>query len=220
MKKIGLIIAMQKELEFYANFLNDFTTHERNNRKFYQGKYSQHELIITVSGIGKVNSALCCSDLINIFNPDIIINIGISGGLNSSLNIGDFVIGEEIVYHDVWCGEPNKYGQIQDCPAIYHSHKIIYQLPYSKGLICCGDKFITKSQELNNIIECFPSALAVDMESAAIAQTCHIYNKPFMSIRQISDVPGTQYQQEQYTNFWNNAPQNSVNVIKDILDRI
>lgn len=221
MKKIGLIVAMQKELEFYANFLNNFEIKEINHYKFYCGNIYDKELIVVTAGIGKVNSALCTSCLINNFQPDIIINIGISGGLDENLNIGDFVIGKEIVYHDVWCGEPNQYGQIQDCPAVYHSDEIISLLTdYKKGLICCGDKFISGDHEVKIIKEKFPTALAVDMESAAIAHTCYLYNKPYISIRQISDVPGDKYQQEQYANFWNNAPKKSVETIKNILNKI
>ena len=89
MKKIGIIIAMQKELEFYANFLNNFNMKEINHYMFYCGTINDKELIIATAGIGKVNSALCTSCLINNFHPDIIITIGISGGLDENLNIGE-----------------------------------------------------------------------------------------------------------------------------------
>lgn len=220
MSKISLIVAMNKELEIYAGLMPDFENVIYNQRTFLCGKLHNHDLFIAVSGIGKVNAALCAADLITFARPDYLINIGISGGLNSALHIGDFVIGSDIVYHDVWCGKPNAYGQIQDFPALYHSSpELSSKLDFIQGLICCGDKFITDTAELNAIVAKFPVALAVDMESAALAQTCHIYNIPFLSIRQISDTPGA-HQAEQYQNFWNNAPQNSVNTIRNILEKL
>ncbi len=219
MHKIGLIFAMQKELELFAGFTN-LTKQNGKITPFYCGQFNNLELIATVCGIGKVNSALITADLIDTFMPDCIINIGISGGLSPDLNIGEFVIGTDIVYHDVWCGEPNEYGQIQDLPAIFHScPQLADKLDFKKGLICCGDKFITDRVELNAITDQFPTALAVDMESAAIAQTCFLYKTPLLCVRQISDTPG-EHQAEQYQRFWEQAPQNSFDTLTRILNTL
>ena len=222
MKKIGVMIAMDKEFQFFASHLQNLNQQILHKCKFYTGIMDGKEITAVISGIGKVNTALCAADLINIFNVDMIINIGISGGLDSSLNIGDFVVGNEIVYHDVWCGEPNKTGQVQGLPESYYTDSHLTSLlpQFRHGLLCCGDQFITEEKELKPIIEKFPQALAVDMESAAIAQTCYLYNIPFLCIRQISDVAGHTNQQEQYQTFWKNAADNSVAVLKDILEKL
>ncbi|MBQ8482578.1 MAG: 5'-methylthioadenosine/adenosylhomocysteine nucleosidase [Alphaproteobacteria bacterium] len=222
MKKIGLMVAMQKEMEFFTGFIDFYETKTIHRCNFKIGKFADKEVIAVISGMGNVNAALCASDLISVFNVDMIINVGISGGLTSKLNIGDFVVGDEIVYHDVWCGQPNKIGQVQDLPELFHSDKKLSSLlPELKhGQICCGDLFVDNKESLNKIITEFPYALAVDMESAAIAQTCFLYEKPMISVRQVSDTPGVEHHAEQYASFWENAPKNSADVVQKLLKEI
>ena len=220
--KIGLIVALSKELTLFANMITDFSEQTFGGNRFLCGKYAGKEIVATVSGMGKVNAALSAASLINHFNVDTILNIGISGGLDASLEIGDFVLGEDIVYHDVWSGEGYPYGQVQNMPLYYHSAPQLAEKcpPYRRGLLCCGDKFITSADELNAIKAAFPKALAVDMESAAIAQTCHIQQIPFLCVRQISDTPGVEHHAEQYDYFWHHAPQNSIIEFKNILEKL
>ncbi len=219
MKKIGIIFAMNKELELFASTVSKFTSQKGKIHTFYRGILENCELFAVVSGIGKVNAALCAADIIETFAPDFILNIGISGGLNNKLNIGEYIVGDDIVYHDVWCGEPNAYGQIQDFPATYHSEpKLVAKLSsFKHGLICCGDKFITKTKELDDICQHFPTALAVDMESAAIAQTCYVYKTPLLCLRQISDIPEHSFSEQQYADFWKNAAKSTVDLLPQLL---
>ena len=116
MKKIGLMIAMEKELEHFSGYIDFYETKVLHRRNFHIGKYADNEIVAVVSGMGNVNAALCTADLINVFDADLILNIGISGGLSPKMEIGDFVVGDDIVYHDVWCGTPNVIGQVQDLP--------------------------------------------------------------------------------------------------------
>lgn len=222
MKKIGLMFAMQKELEFFMSFIDFYETKILHKCNFHIGSYAGNEIVAVISGMGNVNAALCTSDLISTFNVDLIINIGISGGLSPKLNIGDFVVGDDIVYHDVWCGTPNKIGQVQDLPELFHSDKHLCSLlpDLKHGLICCGDLFVDTKPALDKIVSLFPEALAVDMESAAIAHTCYLYDKPMISVRQISDTPGIEHHAEQYAEFWEKAPQQSAIVIQKLLKEI
>lgn len=77
------------------------------------------------------------------------------------------------------------------------------------GLVCTGDQFITNRTELDTIKQRFPDGLAVDMESAAIAQTCYLYNVPFLSFRIISDTPGVEDHASQYADFWGTMAERS-----------
>lgn len=219
MKKIGLMIAMEKELEHFSGYIDFNETKVLHKCNFHIGKYADNEIVAVVSGMGNVNAALCTADLINVFDADLILNIGISGGLSPKLEIGDFVVGDDIVYHDVWCGIPNVIGQVQNLPPLFHSDKKLSSLlPELKhGLICCGDLFVDNKDALEAIVAKFPEALAVDMESAAIAQTCYLYDKPMLSVRQVSDSPSSEHHAEQYAKFWERAPQNSAMVIQKLL---
>ena len=220
MKHIGLMFAMEAEMKGFAAKLQNLQKKNIHKCNFYTGVIDDKVITAVVSGMGKVNAAVCTADLINTFKAEIILNIGISGGLDTSLNIGDFVVGTDIVYHDVWCGQPYKYGQVQGLPEMYHSvPELTTQLKhYRQGLLCCGDFFVDTAEKMQEIKAKFPSALAVDMESAAIAQTCYLYDIPLLSVRQISDVPGAENHLEQYNTFWQNAPQKSMEILREILE--
>lgn len=140
----------------------------------------------------------------------------------------DVVVSRQIVYHDVWCGEGNVYGQIQGLPARFEGNATLFDCAMSldtptaihEGLICSGDKFITDRSELNDIKEKFHEGLAVDMESGAIAQICYIYKVPFISFRIISDTPGSDNHWEQYTNFWETIADRSFEVTHTFLSSL
>ena len=91
-------------------------------------------------------------------------------------------------------------------------------VPVHAGLICTGDKFITERAELDAIKAEFPEGLAVDMESAAIAQVCHLYRVPFISFRIISDTPGADAHWQQYENFWETMADRSFGVVRTFLE--
>lgn len=176
-------------------------------------------------GIGKVNAAAGAVEMIRNFAPDCIISTGVAGGIDSCLNVMDVVVSSRIVYHDVWCGEGNAYGQIQGLPLYFTGNETLFQCAISLdtetaihgGLICSGDKFITDRQELETIKANFPEGLAVDMESASIAQVCHLYEVPFISFRIISDTPGAEKHLEQYKNFWGEMADRSFHVTEAFL---
>ena len=145
-------------------------------------------------------------------HPDCILSTGLAGGIDNSLGVMDVVVGSQTVYHDVWCGMGNAYGQVQGMPERFDAHPVLLQcvegiadretMQVKQGLICTGDQFITDREALSRIKNRFPDGLACEMESAAIAQSCHIYGIPFMSIRVISDTPGnTDNHQQQWDEF-------------------
>lgn len=190
---------------------------------YVEGKLGNNHLILTQCGIGKVNAAIGTAELIRRFQPDCIVSTGVAGGIDGCLKVTDVVASSEVVYHDVWCGEGNEYGQVQGLPARYtaSSQLLKYALTLNSqkienriwgGEICTGDQFITDKGELQKIKEKFPKALAVDMESGAIAQTCYIYHVPFLSFRIISDIPGTEDHSKEYANFWGTMAERSFEV--------
>lgn len=222
MKKIGIILAMQKELDLYIKNMDNYHVVTFHHHPFYVCKYNGYDLIIAVSGIGKVAASLTASNMIYSFSPDLIINIGVSGGLDKRLKVGDWVLGLDLCYHDFWCGDSGSYEDDSELSHVYHSDLEIAgrQKGCIKGLLCCGDQFIVDKAELAAIKEQYPAALAVDMESAAIAQTCEAYDVRFLCMRQISDTPGINNHEEQYEQFWRNASEHSYQVFRSILDSL
>ncbi len=228
MTTIGIIVAMTSEFEFVSEILQNRQESNINGFRFISGELYGKSIILLKSGIGKVCSALGAVEMIKNFAPNYIINSGIAGGIDIKTQVMDIVVGKEIVYHDVWCGEGNEYGQVQEFPARYYGDKHLIQcisnidcnLNIYNGLICSGDKFITDKTELATIKDKFPDGLAVDMESASIAQTCYVYNVPYLSLRIISDTPGVENHWQQYENFWNKAPQNSLRVLQELIKQL
>ncbi len=223
--KTGIITAMTSEQKQLANQLENKTERKAGPFSYIEGSIRQNEVILTQCGIGKVNAAAGTVELIRNFQPDCIISTGVAGGIDPCLNVMDVVVSRQTVYHDVWCGDGNAYGQVQGLPTFFQGNDKLYECalsldtetPVHGGLICTGDQFITDRSELNKIKKDFPEGLAVDMESAAIAQVCHLYKVPFISFRIISDTPGADKHFEQYLNFWAEMADRSFHVTETFL---
>lgn len=223
--KIGIITAMSSEQKQLANQLENKTERTEGPFSYIEGTIQKNSIVLMQCGIGKVNAAAGTTELIRNFQPDCIISTGVAGGIDTCLKVMDVVVSQQIVYHDVWCGEGNAYGQIQGLPLYFKGNETLYQCALSLdtdtaifgGLICTGDKFITDRNELNEIKKNFEDGLAVDMESAAIAQVCHLYKVPFISFRIISDTPGADKHFEQYLNFWGEMADRSFRVTETFL---
>ena len=227
--KIGIIVAMQDELACVEGILESKNSVVADSGNVYiVGAMGEHEIVLTQSGIGKVNAAVRTFELIDKYHPDIVINSGVAGGIDKTTRVMDMVVATHVVYHDVWCGEGNEYGQVQGLPERFtcdvelvskvlkaNDGKRVYG-----GLICSGDKFITDKEELSAIKSRFPEGMACDMESGAIAQVCHICRIPFISMRIISDTPGVEGHWEQYTNFWELAPQQSFAILRNTIENL
>ncbi|MBR4846001.1 MAG: 5'-methylthioadenosine/adenosylhomocysteine nucleosidase [Bacteroidaceae bacterium] len=226
--KIGIITAMSMEHEQVVRLLNEKKEYTGGPFSFTVGEAGGNTLILMQCGIGKVNAAAGAVELISRFQPDCIVSTGVAGGIDSCLKVMDVVASSHIVYHDVWCGEGNEYGQVQGLPTFFTGNETLLQCANSltpategmtihNGLICSGDKFITDRAELDYIKGRFPEGLAVDMESGAIAQVCHLYQVPFISFRIISDTPGADEHWQQYTNFWETIAERSFGITHQFL---
>ena len=219
MKTIALITAMSCEYDAIYS-LYDFKEKDGIAKAEVYGL----QIILLKSGIGKVNSALKTDFAIR-QGAELVINTGLAGGIDDSLDQGDVVLATSSCYHDVWCGSPNSIGQVQDFPLYYDlepSIKEVLQpklkvLGFKMGLTVTGDQFLTDINRLKQIKSDFKEALAVDMESASVAQTCYIHNIPYISLRIISDVVGKTSQMEQYESFWQNMPKQASQMVDDLL---
>lgn len=225
---LGIINAMHKEHEQLVGLLTDVKEHQVGRFTFVEGSLYGHRLVLMESGIGKVNAAVGAVELIRRYQPDALINTGVAGGIDRSLEVMDVVAGQRVVYHDVDCGPESASGQVQGLPLYYEADERLYaaalkvktNVRLHGGLICSGDQFITDHSQLQHIKDRFPDGLAVDMESGALAQVCYLYNVPFMSFRIISDTPGADEHFNQYNNFWSDMADKSFGVTKSLLDEI
>lgn len=221
--KIGIIVAMGKELALLKPMLHDGSEKVIDGLTFHCGTVGSHEVVAMQCGIGKVNAAIGTVTLINNFAPDAIINSGVAGGADKSVNVMDVVVGARVAYHDVWCGPECPMGRVQGLPLYYEGTEIFLNAieagdDVKVGLICSGDRFIDKMAEVEAIKGNFPEALAVDMESGAIAQVCCVRGVPFLSMRVISDSPGASHNNtKQYNDFWETAPQQTFQMLHNLL---
>lgn len=224
--KIGIIIAMDKEFRRISELLDGLDVELDGGRKFVTGTLGENELVLHQCGIGKVNAAIGASEMIRRYNPDLLVSTGCAGGGRTDIEVMDIVASTELAYHDVYCGEAmgkTIYGQVQGMPARYSSPSDLVEKAKSvsprvhAGLIVTGDWFVDSKEKMREIVSHFPEAAAVDMESAAIAQTCHIYGIPFISFRVISDIPLKDTNAAMYHDFWNTVADHSFETTKEFL---
>ena len=223
--RIGVIVAMDKELQQLLQLMEKPLECLQKGQSFWIGQLEDSTLILTKSGIGKVNAAYGAINLIDNYRPDVVISTGCAGGASTELEIRDVVVSTRICYHDAWCGQPNELGQIQGLPAKYDADKKLVEIAKNlkgnarifPGLIISGDWFVDSVNKMKTIVNDFPDAMAVDMESAALAQICYLYQMPFLSFRVISDIPMKPNNEIDYNNFWSEVADESFNVTKELI---
>ena len=202
MRNIGIIVAMQEELEEILKIMEETKKKEIYDITYIEGKVGENNIIITLSGIGKVNAARTTQILIDKLNVECIINVGSAGALNPILNIGDIVIGNKLIQHDFDItafnhkkGYITGVGDYLECneDLVKQFEKITNNIENKEyktitGIIASGDIFCTEINMKNKIYSKF-NAECVEMEGAAIAQVAYLCNIPFIVIRSISDSP-------------------------------
>lgn len=226
---IGIIAAMEEEIEELINKVKISQKKTKANLTFISGVLYNNEVVLVTSGIGKVNAAICTQILIDDFNVDKVINVGIAGGLGENILPGDVVIADSLVQHDIdtsFFGD--SIGQIprldvfdfkcdeqlikiaqKSCMNLNNNHKFYI------GRIVSGDQFIVDLKKIKYLKQKF-NALACEMEGASIAHVCYVNKIPFIIIRSISDnaIIGAHMDYEILKPI---AIKNSIEILKNIL---
>lgn len=209
--KILLVVAMPKEAKELLPLFSEPPKKEVSPLGFESWQGTMHKgqsLLILTTGIGKVSAAVATTEAIRLFAPSLILNMGVSGTLSLSVERGDIVVANWVCYHDVYCGAEIPYGQVQGYPLRYPVETSLVEkfrgtgVSFLLGGVACGDRFLSSPAEFSFIKTNFPDALALDMESAAVAQTAYIHHLPMMVIRLISDTPDRADGYAQYCQFW------------------
>lgn len=230
MKTIGIIGAMEEEIENIKPYIDIISTKNIVGLDFYMGKMGGNNVVLVRSGIGKVNAAVCSQVLIDLYAVDYIINVGVAGAINKDLKIGDVVIATDTMHHDMdttYFGDDigiiprmeesdfkadNELIEI----ALKSSSDVLENNNVVTGRIVSGDQFLCDIEKKNKIWSHF-KASCVDMESAAIGQACYLNKIPFCIIRSISDNSD---EDNQYENFFRDSAIKASNILKDMINII
>lgn len=229
---IGIIGAMVQELNMIKTKINNLEEQTIGIKTFYKGTINNKEVVVVLAGIGKVNAAITTSVLIENFNVTSIVNIGVAGGQNG-VKHKDVVISTEVLHHDVDVtafGNTYVHGQVPgmipafeaDTTLIDKTEQILQEtnIPYIKGRIASGDQFVTSSTQLTEINKLYDDIYAVEMESAAIAQTAYLYSVPFIIYRSISDIIDDKSQSKDFHKFVDHAANNAARVLVKLIEVI
>lgn len=227
---IGIIGAMHEEVEALKQEMIINKELHKAHMHFIQGNLWDREVVVVVSGVGKVNAAICTQILIDDFGVDCIINIGVAGGVSEDVSPGDIVIGTSLIQHDMdttmfgdrlgqiprldtfdFKSDPNFIDKLRQAN-LGDDIKII------EGVIVTGDQFISDLHKAKFLVDNF-DAKATEMEGASIAHTAYLNKKPFIVIRSISDNASTGANIE-FDKFISIAVNNSIKLLKVLLENI
>ena len=198
--KIGIIAAMPEELKLLVEHLEMAKKHQRLGHVYHTGRIGHHEVVLVESGIGKVMSAMSVATLANDFEVTAVINTGSAGAVAPGLEIGDVVVADRLVYHDVdVTAFGYDYGQMARQPLYYEASRYLVeemkavlektQQTSRVGLIATGDSFIAGQDKIDQIKAHFPDVLAVEMEAPALYMNAARAGKKALCICTISDCP-------------------------------
>ena len=198
--KTGIIGAMDEEVDSLKEAVKDAKTTNIAGMEFCEGTLDGASVVIVQCGIGKVNAGTCAQLLINVFGADRVINTGVAGSLDASIDIGDIVVSTDAVQHDFDLTplgyEPGELDGIgspslpadEDMrrDAVNAVRECTPEIQVFEGRVCTGDQFISSAEQKEAILEQF-GGLCCEMEGGAIAQICCQNEIPFVIIRAISD---------------------------------
>jgi adenosylhomocysteine nucleosidase len=214
---IAIVSAMHDELSQLLALMPDERKLIRAGREFWIGHLHGHDVVLVLSGIGKVAAATTATLLIEHFHASHIVFTGVAGGLGENVNVGDLVVADSFLQHDLDVSplfpkyQVPSYGVStfqadsklanelkQACASVLGTLSVVltpetraaFNLAnpqLHQGLLISGDRFVSTTAESQKLQQDLPQALAVEMESAAFAQVCHDYKVPFAAVRTISD---------------------------------
>lgn len=229
--KIGIIGAMEEELAPLRSLLLMSKVEDCNHTELVTGRIGNIEVALIRCGIGKVNAAVTTTLLIKDFRPDFLINIGVAGGFNPGVDIGDIIVSSELCHYDADATIFSyERGQIPMMPPSFKSDSRLLDLAKKAdkqmdtrvhfGQILSGDSFIHNNHQISDLQFNFPEALAVEMEGAAIAQTGYLFSTPFIVIRAISDLVLKPENSNVYKNSLEQAATSSSKMLLEMLDQV
>ena len=197
--KLGIIGAMDVEVAALKEKMENVTTAKRAWSTYFEGTLEGLPAVVVQCGVGKVNAAMCTQILCDCYGVTHIVNTGIAGSLCADLDIGDLVVSQDAMYHDMDCRFVNyPIGQVPGMDVLaFPADDALVGFAFAAaesanpghtkiGRVASGDQFIAEKGQKAKIIE-DTQALCTEMEGAAIAHTAYRNGVPFVIIRAISD---------------------------------
>lgn len=232
MQTIGIIGAMEVEVTTLKERMAVEEIVSIASMEFYKGTYYGKNVVIVRSGIGKVNAAVCTQILADRFHASAIINTGIAGSLQASIDIGDIVISSDALQHDMDAtGFGYPLGTIpQMDTSDFQADPLLIKIAQDAcgkvnpdihthvGRVVSGDQFISDNSKKDFLKETF-KGLCTEMEGAAIAQASFLNNIPFVILRAISDKADGSAEMD-YPEFEAKAAQHSINLVDEMIKNI
>ncbi len=226
--KIGIIGAMQMEVDELKESLSDISNVEYSGVTFVCGKMNEVEVVAAVCGIGKVFAAICAEAMILKFDVDMVVNIGVAGSLTKDLGVLDVALADQVVQHDMDTspiGDP--VGLLSGINEIFlptddKMRALMQQcledrkIKYLVGTVATGDQFIASDERRVWIRNHF-GAIAAEMEGGSIGHVCYINKVPFLILRSISDSEGGAMD---YQTFAEKAAIQSIEVVVEFIKRV
>lgn len=227
--KIGIIGAMEEEIQCIIEEMEIEEKESYAGMIFNKGFVHDSELVLVMSGIGKVNAAICAQILVTKFQVDCIINTGLAGALEESLQIGDVVVSSELLEHDM---DASGFGYekgviprmdksifVADSKLVELAVKAIGEKKKALvGRVVSGDVFVADAEKRIYLNENF-GGLCAEMEGAAIAHVCYVNRKPFVIIRTISDKADNSAT-ENFSEFVKDHAHESSRVVIELIKKI
>ena len=205
MSRIGIVAAMHQECKYFRQQLDQPESSQYLDIKITHARWHGHQVCLLESGIAKVNATLATEWLIREFKPDLVINTGSAGAIESGIEVGDFVFANSVCHHDIDVSPIGfEFGELPRMP-VYYSVKerwlnlldqvaIELEDTHYFGTIATGESFIYRDEQVALINSRFKAVIACEMEAAAVAQVCHLHGVEWLVLRNISDVAGADAQ--------------------------
>lgn len=212
--KLGVIGAMEVEVEQLRERLAGRATSTRAGLRFDEGVLGQTPVVVVKCGIGKVNAAMCAQALIDLYGVTHVVNTGVAGSLDPTVDVMDLVVSTDAVHHDydltIFGYAP---GQVPGTPEAGFkadegmrrlvrraAAEVAPQIGVHDGRIASGDQFVSDQTEKDRITAQF-GARCCEMEGASIAHVCTLNGVPFVVVRAISDKADGAGMEEEYPVF-------------------
>ena len=217
MTKIGLMCPMDEEIGLIAKQFDRPHRLKLAGMQVWEGEWYNFHCTVMKSGLGKVAAAAGAQALISVGEIKAVFLVGLAGGLEPSLQIGDVVIGDRLIQHDLDPRPLFDYTVIPDLGVTFiETDKTLRKAAFSAATELLQEKFSRVfSEEVRNrfgllrpqakigsiltgdqfvsgdgtqrLHHAFPDALCVEMEGAAVGQVCFMNGIPLTVLRIISD---------------------------------